>query len=96
MTKYGVIKVIGGTLNDTNSQYRDNAGIYGGVYFTRDTSVNLTKINATNNFALYGGVLYLVDNSDLIVRSSTFTNNFALIRGGTMMIQRESLTYQDK
>ena len=36
MTKNGVIKVVGGTLNDKNSQYYDNAGINGGVYFLKD------------------------------------------------------------
>ena len=96
LTKFGVIKVVGGYLNDTNSTYWDNAGIYGGVYFSRDAAVNLIKIVAQNNFATYGGAVYLVDNSEMIIKSSTFKNNFALIRGGTIMIQRESLTSINK
>lgn len=84
----GIIYSNGGSLIDTNSIYKYNAAIYGGAYNLEDTKATIVNSSVSNNYVKYGGAFYIVDKSDVDIKNSVFRNNFATIRGGTMMIQQ--------
>lgn len=88
VTLNGVIYVSGGKLTDTDSFYMYNGAIYGGVFNVKDINATLKGLTITKNYGKYGGAFYAVDKSKISILDSVLLGNFAVIRGGTMMIQK--------
>jgi predicted outer membrane repeat protein len=77
----------GASLSDSESIYKDNAAISGGVYNLVDSTAILDTVTVENNLALYGGAIYALDACDIQVSKSKFIHNTARVSGGTIVIQ---------
>jgi len=86
----------GASLSDTESIYKDNAAISGGVYNLVDSTAILDTVTVENNLALYGGAIYALDACDIQVTKSKFVHNTARVSGGTIVIQQSSLNRVEK
>jgi predicted outer membrane repeat protein len=86
----------GASLSDSESIYKDNAAISGGVYNFVDSTAILDTVTVENNLALYGGAIYALDACDIQVSKSKFVHNTARVSGGTIVIQQSSLNRVEK
>ena len=86
----------GASLSDTDSIYKDNAAISGGVYSFVDSSGTLDTVTLENNLALYGGAIYALDACEIQVTKSKFIHNTAKVSGGTIVMQQSSLNRVEK
>ena len=73
----------------TNSAFLGNRATYGGVFALYDNAkMYMNNSNGTNNSAILGsgGVFFARLNSEINIKSSSFTDNYATISGGVLAV----------
>ena len=87
----GAIQIIGGGRNAHiyNSEFVDNAALYGGAISVVGQSTIIENVSLSNNLAINGSAVY-VEGSGTTINNANLTNNTAVLEGGAMFVKGDN------
>ncbi|CDW72107.1 UNKNOWN [Stylonychia lemnae] len=80
-------------FSDTNSTYKNTAGIQGGFMYSLNSPIFMRNIQIQNALAYYGGIFYLYGSIPAYLDNCTFYNSKSLADGGLLYLSADNVWY---